>query len=65
MNGFKKKKKMIPHVAWKPEYLYAVLVHVLFNKPIKLALMLFNMIFDLRTRTPGIIYKALPGVPSG
>lgn len=56
---------MIPHVAWKPEYLYAVLVHVLFNKPIKLALMLFNMIIDLRTRTPGIIYKALPGVPSG
>lgn len=56
---------MIPHVAWKPEYLYAVLVRVLFNKPIKLALMLFNTIIDLRTETPGIIYKALLGAPSG
>lgn len=57
MNGF----GMVTEMHWKPEYLYAVLVHVfLINQCIKRELMLFNMIIDLRTKPS--VYKALPGV---
>ena len=57
---------MIIQMVWKPEYLYSVLdMCFLINQCIKLELVLFNVIIDLRTKTrQGSVYKALPNVLS-
>lgn len=57
---------MIIQMLWKPEYLYSVLdMCLLINQCIKLELVLFNVIIDMRTKTrQESVYKALSNVLS-